>query len=536
MAHLLRTWMDAANLTFDDLATHLTAEHFRDGRVPGRSTIGERLAGVKLEDDFVEAVADVCSRDVAERDRMLLEARALRAMLLSPPPGTEPLPLRSVREEAELTAELVQVQRRSIEVQDKLLRALERAAELERERGSANRMVMVLLHMVDKLHRDIATLNAERDRLRIQARRPDLLAKVRERLARSEIQRKRAEDELQRAQAERCRADRLAEEAVEQIKALTEELERLRSGGQPDNLSLHRGPVLRSEAWDEAADTDADDIDAALNKAARHLDDGAERLERLAQDLHQDHPPGSHGALVTQASPVQDEGSDAQAVDERIENLTREVLVLFRRIRQQPSRLEAVALNDPIFVVEAMGVLLKSEEDNELVFELLGIVAAQGTASHVAAVAARLNDKGRSDYVYHLLIRVAQGRPAEDIAAIVDMLRVVGLDESAYRLLTAVGRFHPVSAMASVVRTLAGIKPPDARWVLRAVEAERQEEVGLVLLALDREQDSEDLLRYWPRSRRAGALPPAGYWSEDTLELGLPWAEPRAWHEAVSWR
>lgn len=294
-AGLLRGWLDAADMTVDDVRAHLTAEHFLDGRVPSRTTVADRLAGVKLDEDFVEAVADVCSRDAAERERLLQEARALRAGQghFHPQPGPEPLPPGPIgpSARAELAEELVQVQRRTLEVHDKLLRAWERAADLERERGNANRMVVVLLTMVDKLHRDTASLTAERDRLRRYERRPDLLEKVRERLARSEIQRKKAEDELKRARSERHKADRLAEQAAEQVRALTEELERLRHrSGQPDNSPLQAVLTRRSTSR-ETADADADDIDEALAKAARYLDDGAQRLERFAQDLREDNPP-----------------------------------------------------------------------------------------------------------------------------------------------------------------------------------------------------------------------------------------------------
>ncbi|HEY1155605.1 MAG TPA: hypothetical protein VGE95_04850, partial [Arthrobacter sp.] len=74
-AALLRSWLDNARLRIDDVVPLLTPEHFSDGRVPGRSTISERLAGVRLEEDFVQAIADVCSADdAALREQLLQEA------------------------------------------------------------------------------------------------------------------------------------------------------------------------------------------------------------------------------------------------------------------------------------------------------------------------------------------------------------------------------------------------------------------------------------------------------------------------------
>ncbi|MFG2437965.1 hypothetical protein [Streptomyces sp. NPDC048508] len=266
----------------DEVRGLLTPEHFRNGRVPSRTTVADRLAGVALAQDFVEAIADICSRDAADTDRLLAEARAARQRAKDAD-HRDPLAGSSLR-----TAELVLVQQRSIEVSDKLLRAQERMMQLERERNDANQMVLILLAMAEKLQRDIATLGRQRDRLDDAGPVREELRQVRERLTRSEEQRDTAESELKRARAERQKADELAEEAAARVRLLTMQLARLR-GEAPDISDPDGLAVAVSESGEALAS--GDDIDVALSKATRHLDDRAERLDQLAEELHSDNFP-----------------------------------------------------------------------------------------------------------------------------------------------------------------------------------------------------------------------------------------------------
>ncbi|WP_405633779.1 hypothetical protein OG933_45455 (plasmid) [Streptomyces sp. NBC_00016] len=528
-ALLLRAWLDAAGMTVDDLRAQLTAEHFRDGRVPSRTTVAERLAGVKLDEDFVQAVADACSRDAPERDRLLQEFRALKGIHGRSGSQPESLPIRPAEPgaRADLTEELVQVQRRTLAVHDKLLRAWERAADLERERGNANRMVVVLLTMVDKLHRDTESLTAERDRLRRHTRRPELLEKVRERLARSEIQRKRAEDELRRAQTERHKADRLAEQAAEQVRALTEELERLRhQSGQPDNSPLQTVLTPRSTSR-ETADADADDIDEALAKAARHLDDGAERLERLAQDLHQDNPPDilADGTPTVPVQPEPDEAGNCATGDEEthVERMTREVLEMFRKIRKLPVRFTALATRDAEFVLGGMRILLASDDDFAMAFELLDIAGARGTPTHVAALTAGLRRMAGASYAFHLLSTVGRDRSPDDIVVMADTLRLLAQEADAYQMLAAVGRERQAQTIAPVVEALNSM---DAGWVLEAVLRDRSAyEVAVVAHALNKDGYSEYAYQLVPNPFPEWRTPSDVHSSHDTLVLRLPQSE-----------
>lgn len=142
MARLLRRWLDEADMRVDDVLTALKPEHFISGRVPGRTTVSDRLAGVGLKPDFIEAVADICSHDVAGRERLMKQVQALRERAATAERrglGTaQPNRGDAQPDSAALAAEMVVVQQRSLAVADKLMRAMERAAELEQERNSAN--------------------------------------------------------------------------------------------------------------------------------------------------------------------------------------------------------------------------------------------------------------------------------------------------------------------------------------------------------------------------------------------------------------
>ncbi|MGW6489324.1 hypothetical protein [Streptomyces sp. NPDC055056] len=521
-ARLLRRWLDDADMTVDALYAKLTGDHFRDGRVPSRTTVAERLAGTNLDDAFVEAVADVCSHDAVELEQLLQQARAATQDYASRSAAPSPPTHSRGQERAE---ELVRVQRRSLDVHDKLLRAWERAADLERERDNANRMVVVLLTMVDTLNRTTASLTAQRDRLRHHTGGPGLLDQVRERLARSEIQRKKAEDELRRAQSERNKADRLADEATEQVRLLTEELQRLRcQSGQPDNSPVLTGLTPRSSGK-HSADPEADDIDDALAKAARHLDDGAERIERLARDLHADNPadiPSADAATNpdTTSDPESRPDPEGTGSAKSPAELEQEVLALFRQIRKRPDRFAELATEDVRFFIGSMWILLRSDDDFETAFELLDIAGAQGSPAHVAAVVGELRRNGGAQYAFQLLDTFAQSRSPQDILTMTATLREAGQGADAYQLLAAVGRQRQADAVAPVIKALIEL---DATWALETARRDRsQHEINVIAdaLSIDGYLAYADRLRPAPFSIEYA--PSGTTCTDDTLELRLP--------------
>ncbi|GHH81405.1 hypothetical protein GCM10017771_03230 [Streptomyces capitiformicae] len=59
-AALVRTWMDEADLTVTALHSAMTDGSVGKGPVPSRATVADRLAGLNLTGEFVDAVAAVC--------------------------------------------------------------------------------------------------------------------------------------------------------------------------------------------------------------------------------------------------------------------------------------------------------------------------------------------------------------------------------------------------------------------------------------------------------------------------------------------
>ncbi|MBZ6093389.1 hypothetical protein KVH02_34555 [Streptomyces olivaceus] len=464
IARLLRTWLDDAHLRIDDLRAQLTREHFRSGRIPSRSTIGERLAGVGLDEDIIQAVADVCSKDAAQRARMLKDVGPVTPHeLLRPSHNARTL------DATALANELVAVQRQSLTLQDKLLRAWERSVELEHQRTQTNHMVIVLLTMVDKLQRNISTLTAERDNVRGREHDSRCLQKVHKRLAHSEDQRRTAEAALKRAQADRDRADRLAEEAAKQVRSLTEQLERLRRRtGQPDNsppLASHVPALAEPEAIEAAAQ----DIDDALVKACWHLDDGARRLDHVAQELVQDSAPDNLVASTPEKRHApKDTDTEAAARDD----LELGVLQHLRSIRKVPQDFAKLALTQSAeFTVGLMHVMLSSDDDWEMAYDLISIAAARGTPAHLCALTAELRARRNGEsYAYELLNDIARERSPSDIVPIVTALRDAQQPADAYQLLTAVGRAR---ASWYIPPVLANLNPADAAWVIETIMTER---------------------------------------------------------------
>jgi hypothetical protein len=122
LAQLLRDWLDEANLAVDDVLRALKPVHFTSGRVPCRTTVSARLAGVGLEWDFVEAMADICSKDIDGQNHLMVQARACqeRVTPARQHSSLQKLPAHHCGERADsevrFAAELVRVQQRSLAV------------------------------------------------------------------------------------------------------------------------------------------------------------------------------------------------------------------------------------------------------------------------------------------------------------------------------------------------------------------------------------------------------------------------------------
>ncbi|WP_329460542.1 hypothetical protein [Streptomyces sp. NBC_01497] len=480
-AELLRQWLDdAGGMGVDELLGKLTPEHFLDRQRPSRSTVSSRLSGVGLREDFIEAVADVCSPNAAKREQLLTQMHRAREQARS---GQS----RDRVAGPAAHSELLLVQQRSIEVSDKLLLAMERAAHLERERSEANQMVLVLLAMVDKLQRNIADLARERDRLRA---RPggDEFQQVRERLTRTEQQRDTAEAELDRARSERQKADQLTEEAQQQVRRLTDELNQLRGDAptarDPGDLDA-AAPILR-----DPSSYEADDVDIALLKAAHHLDDRADRLDRLAGELHSDNPPdNSPTAHDDPDIPPEGPASPGSAV------LTAEGEEVLGDIAQFLSGDVGAGLEEMLTYAAEQGsdfrlilliaARLRDGGHPDRANRLIYLRATGRGFGELTAIVAKLRAEERGPEVYQLLNHVAQGWPGDQIVAAVTLMREAYHSSDAYQVLSAVGRSCPLK---ETIMLLPLLTTSDREWILEVACRERSlEELKLLQRSLRRD-------------------------------------------------
>ncbi|MDT0317967.1 DUF742 domain-containing protein [Streptomyces millisiae] len=444
LARHLRSWLDHADLALNDLMGELRPEHFRDGRVPGRTTVSDRLAGVRLTWDFVEAVADVCSRTEVERARLLSEARACGKRPAGTERGASAGDTGATRDVggprgadvADSAAELVAVQRQSLALSDKLVRAVERAVELERARSEASQIVWLLLAMVDELQRRVSSLQAERGRLLTAGTGKNEL-RLRERLRRSEDQRRQAESELRRASAERDRADELAERAAAQVRALTEELECLRRKADPHQVpATLPGPQHPAR---EITDTAADDIDRALATAARRLDDGEDRLTRLADELRED------------ADDSDIPGQGREWADIPPDN-------------PLPG-LHAPSTDIPRLVRDA-----RAAERHHEAHRLLTGVGRDDSPPKVLEVVSALRDAGQEADAYQVLAAVGRVRASADIPS---FLRSVRRASDAEWVLATAARERGPDALTELVKALRGDNQRQAADTLKTLLVQR---------------------------------------------------------------
>jgi hypothetical protein len=388
-------------------------------------------------------------------------------------------------------AELVVVQKYSLALSDQLLRALQRTAELEKARNDANQMVLILLALVDKLHRDIATLTAERDRT--MSRMPSIgtLDEVQDRLRHSEAQRVQAETELSRARAEREKADRLTEQSAEQVRRLTEELARLRRGNE-DPAEADAVPEPDALVPSPVPGLIQDDIDAALTKAAYLLDNGAERLEQLAEELQDesaglsgpdnpvtsDERPDNHHLNYGGGSYGGMDDADDRAVDLLIDRAQ-----WAQASGRQDELIDLLRLAGrdwpPGRVLATLQRLRHIHAEPEVARLLREFGEQRPTHSLVDALPLLPRDDVRA-----VLSAMGTGRPARPFLHAVERLRAVGLSNFAGQALLAAGRLRPLEKLPLVLPPLRGGREADTVLILHGVCARPREDLEAAVSSL----------------------------------------------------
>ncbi|MEU5273323.1 sigma-70 family RNA polymerase sigma factor [Streptomyces hygroscopicus] len=163
-AALLRSWMDEAGLTLNELHGALTREHFSGGPLPSRSTVGERLAGCNLTETFIEAVAAVCFPDEATREARAEQGK--KELSAVPSAGRGPAPARqhvSPLVLARLHGKIEDLKREPTVNDEPPGQAVER---LHQENEQLRLNVAELGSRVARLMEELDTATRERDRLR----------------------------------------------------------------------------------------------------------------------------------------------------------------------------------------------------------------------------------------------------------------------------------------------------------------------------------------------------------------------------------
>ncbi|MFJ9982388.1 hypothetical protein [Streptomyces cyaneofuscatus] len=286
-----------------------------------KAQTGVYLAGKLPTQAFIAALIRATVRPEL-RERRQEEALALREQAMRPAPRTTTGAPVVAGPGAGYALELAAAQAQQIETYDRLTRALEQRADVERAKNNSDKLVMVLLNMIHQLNRRVTDLVQERDQL-LARPRSEALEDAERKLARAEEQEQRARAELRRAEEKQRQAEDLEARVTDQLRRLTDELDRLRAGDTTSPLDTL--PAL-PEAGPVSADPVGDDIDAVLARASAVNDEDNTTLNRLTTELNepatwwvvQDNPPDNPEVLASRSVSaasllpgVPDEGQEA---------------------------------------------------------------------------------------------------------------------------------------------------------------------------------------------------------------------------------
>ncbi|EME99373.1 hypothetical protein J7W19_22605 [Streptomyces mobaraensis NBRC 13819 = DSM 40847] len=448
LADLQRAWLDKAGLRVRDLAGALQPEHFTDGRVPARSTVSDRLAGANPRWDFVEAVADVCSRDDAERSRLLDEARPVwervRATALrrdgrtgqrgeragqpgryedggvGGARGDEGRPVDCPLDDCRSGGSPDDPSRSAPggPADEALRAALDRAAEAERARDGAHQLSVLLLTTVGRLEKDLDELRA---RGGADGVRTEQLRRAHRRLQRSEARRTLLAQELRRVRAER------------------DALRRASLSGPDDRTT--GGPVRTTGG---EARTDPPD---------NRPDNRPDKPWGTPGDVRTTPPPDNSPLTAVRAL------SDARAHGQ--DTAARHLATTVGRD------------GNPGFVQRVVA-LLHADEQPADAERVLTAVARTRPAARVPAVLTALFRAGRPQDASHVHVAVARAESAERVLEVVAALREAGLHSDVYQILMAAGRLRALGDVPPLVRSLESAgRSEDARWLLGFAARER---------------------------------------------------------------
>lgn len=364
LAQFLRGLVDASGKTLKEVSEAIHVS-------PSAASLN--LSGRIPSENFVISLVEATVSNPALRARHRI--RAISLLQEAANPAAKP----SGRAQAAIPVQ-GGVTRAQGEVQtyDRLVRALEYQADLERARGNSQNLIMIMLGMIDQLTRRVDELKKENEELVTVSASLTQIEESAVRLERAEAQRERAEEELRRAEEKRQQAEQLTSLVQQQVAQLTEELEKLRQQASNGSADVDRtAEDVAQELEDQAAD-----IDQAIARATAVNDSDDQVIRRISAEISDDGPVIQGSGY----SPLRTEESQPRVISGGLEptpphDLSAERAVLGCMI------LSADASADVVEIVTSLDFYLPEHAE---IFEEISSTRANGEPFEVEILAQRL--------------------------------------------------------------------------------------------------------------------------------------------------
>ncbi|WP_369213163.1 hypothetical protein [Streptomyces flavofungini] len=249
----------------------------------GRAAISERLAGLKLDGAFVDAVVVACTQAPAlapRRKRLrgegarllrLAETRATAVLdLTGQPPGVKNVAVAAQALALEAQSKLLDLHEQLDRKNDELATLALAQQQSQLALRDADTLASVLSTWVLVLADEVERLGRERE-LAMTARPPDLarIGGMDSELARTLAQHGRTAAELAKAEQDRKLATALLAEALTRTRRVRADLRQLRATAQlpAEAGAAHGDPRAAQQARTITGEAFPDDVDAALDRA-----------------------------------------------------------------------------------------------------------------------------------------------------------------------------------------------------------------------------------------------------------------------------
>jgi hypothetical protein len=294
-------------------------------------------------------------------------------------------------------------------------------------------------------------------------------------------------------------------------------------------LSVERKP----ETFDDAAQ---DDIDQALAKAGRFLDDGAYRLDRLADEIRHETSSVDNSSTSTD---VQDNPLDNSARPLAVQAEPHQIIssILEARAARKTEMIAWVVADVGRHQSDSVGVpvvaaLLEADAtvEAELLLDAVGRLRAP---AGVPPLLAALRVAGHDPKTHRIFASAGLTRPPHEFLALLTELRSSGQEADAYQVLAAAGRLQAKDTLPALLGALdqAG-QHGDVDWILQTIKKERASQTAAFAMALEKFGQRYAAAALIPLLSRELpendlGLPVYGAWPEDAPFAGLPAAQTR---------